>query len=92
MKQFVRQRILFTGRVQGVGFRQTTCLIARHHPVTGYVRNLPDGRVEAVVEGESAAIDSFRAAVVDEMRGYIRGVWSEPGEVTSEFEGFGVRY
>ncbi|MBX3394249.1 MAG: acylphosphatase [Phycisphaerae bacterium] len=92
MGESVRQRILFTGRVQGVGFRQTTCLIARHHAVTGYVRNLPDGRVEAVVEGESAAIDSFRAAVVDEMRGFIRDVRSESGEASGEFEGFRVRY
>ena len=47
----VGRLVLFSGRVQGVGFRYTACHIARHFTVTGYVRNLPDGRVELLAEG-----------------------------------------
>lgn len=45
-----------TGKVQGVYFRQNTQLTAREHGVTGWVRNLPDGRVEAVIEGDYSAV------------------------------------
>jgi acylphosphatase len=48
----VRARILVSGRVQGVYFRQSTRLEAQGLGVTGWVRNLIDGRVEAVFEGE----------------------------------------
>ena len=53
----LEQRIVnFFGTVQGVGFRYTTCRTARRYEVTGTVRNLPDGRVECVVEGEATEI------------------------------------
>jgi acylphosphatase len=47
----VRYRVLISGRVQGVFFRDTCRRLAEQHGVTGWVRNLPDGRVEAVFEG-----------------------------------------
>jgi acylphosphatase len=47
----VRYRVFVSGRVQGVFFRDTCRQIAEEHGVTGWVRNLPDGRVEAVFEG-----------------------------------------
>ncbi len=47
----VRYRVLVSGRVQGVFFRDTCRRLALAHRVTGWVRNLPDGRVEAVFEG-----------------------------------------
>jgi acylphosphatase len=59
----VRKRVLYAGRVQGVGFRYTACGIARGFPVAGHVRNLPDGRVELVAEGEPAEVAAFLAAV-----------------------------
>ena len=49
----------YSGNVQGVGFRATASMIARRHPVTGWVRNLPDGRVEAVLEGPRQAVESM---------------------------------
>jgi acylphosphatase len=51
--------ILVNGRVQGVYFRQTTMQQARSHGVTGWVRNLPDGCVEAVFEGEETAVKAL---------------------------------
>jgi acylphosphatase len=52
----VARRFLISGRVQGVGFRYFTQDAAMHDGVTGYVRNLPDGRVEALIEGEEEAV------------------------------------
>lgn len=52
----VRVRIVVDGRVQGVYFRQSTQTEARRLGVDGWVRNLPDGRVEAVFEGDPTAV------------------------------------
>ena len=49
----VRYRVLISGRVQGVFFRDTCRRLAEQHGVAGWVRNLPDGRVEAVFEGSA---------------------------------------
>jgi acylphosphatase len=53
------RRFLVSGRVQGVGFRYFTQAAAARAGVAGWVRNLPDGRVEAAAEGEAAAIEAF---------------------------------
>lgn len=53
------RRALVTGRVQGVGYRFFAERAARELGVCGWVRNLPDGRVESVVEGDDAAIARF---------------------------------
>lgn len=68
----IRRRVLFHGRVQGVGFRYTTASIARRHPVVGFVRNLPDGSVELVAEAEATVLDQFLADIGSEFAGYIR--------------------
>jgi acylphosphatase len=73
-----RRRLVFCGRVQGVGFRATCRWLARGHEVVGYVRNLPDGRVEVLAEGDAAELDRFLNAVQAEMGGYIRDVHIEP--------------
>jgi acylphosphatase len=52
----VARRFVISGRVQGVGFRYFTQDAAMHEGVTGYVRNLPDGRVEALVQGDAEAV------------------------------------
>lgn len=52
MGAVVRKRVLVSGEVQGVFFRDSCQRIAEQHGVGGWVRNLPDGRVEAVFEGE----------------------------------------
>jgi acylphosphatase len=56
-------RVTYAGRVQGVGFRATAVRIARSHPVTGWVCNLPDGRVELHAEGERSQVTAFLDAV-----------------------------
>ena len=53
------RRVVYRGRVQGVGFRATARQIARGHAVSGFVRNLDDGRVELMARGETGAVDAF---------------------------------
>ena len=57
----VRRRYRVSGRVQGVWFRATTRDKGEELGLQGFVRNLPDGRVEAVAEGDEAAIREFEA-------------------------------
>jgi len=68
----IQQRILFFGRVQGVGFRYTTSSIAKRYPVVGYVKNLPDGSVEVVVDAEPEIINQFLADIEAAFLGNIR--------------------
>ena len=60
----MRQRIVFRGRVQGVGFRATSRSIVRQYPVSGFVRNEPDGSVYMEVQGRPEAL----ARALDEIR------------------------
>lgn len=55
------RRFLVSGRVQGVGFRYFAQDIARQEGLAGYVRNLSDGRVEAVAEGDAQSLTRFEA-------------------------------
>ena len=58
-EQAVRAHVFITGRVQGVFFRHATSQEATQRGVTGWVRNLPDERVEAVFEGSRGAVDEM---------------------------------
>ena len=60
-----RMEILYSGRVQGVGFRYTVKQVATGFEVTGTVRNLADGRVELIAEGDVAELKAFQRAVRD---------------------------
>jgi acylphosphatase len=73
--------------VQGVGFRYTVQGLAARYPVAGYVRNLPHGDVELVVEGEADQVEAFLAAVAERMAAYIRRstVQDEPPTGQQEF-------
>jgi len=57
----VRAHVWIVGRVQGVGFRAYTVDEATERGIAGWVRNMPDGRVEAVFEGERAAVEAMVA-------------------------------
>ena len=61
MQEPVRRRVLISGRVQGVAFRAATRTRARAGALAGWVRNLADGRVEAVFEGEPDAVAALVA-------------------------------
>lgn len=86
-----RLHIHFTGQVQGVGFRYTTARLACGFAVTGFVRNLPDGRVELVVEGSRADVQKLLSDVGDAMEGHIRQTNSTEAAATGEFASFEIR-
>ena len=67
----VCKRIHYAGHVQGVGFRHTTRRLAQGFPLSGFVRNLSDGRVELVVEGDQAHVEALLERIADTMAGYI---------------------
>jgi acylphosphatase len=67
-----RVTVLYSGRVQGVGFRFTVRQLACGFDVTGTVRNLPDGRVELIAEGARAELKSFLTSIAEsELSGFI---------------------
>ena len=87
-----RRTVHFSGDVQGVGFRYTTIHLAAPFKVTGYVKNLPDGRVELVVEGAEDQLDGLIAAIQQRMEQYIRKTTVDVSPATAEFAGFTIRY
>jgi len=68
----VARRIIFIGRVQGVGFRFTAHRMAGRHDLTGFVRNLRDGTVEMLAQGNSEDIDACVRDIDDYLSGHIR--------------------
>jgi acylphosphatase len=89
---FQRREIYYSGSVQGVGFRYTTCHLASRHQVSGFVRNLPDRRVQVVVEGTLSEIRALMDDIARSMEGYIRKTEVRDLDATGEFQGFGIRY
>lgn len=89
---FKRVHIFYSGRVQGVGFRFTAEAAAHDLGVVGWVRNLRDGRVEVLAEGEETALKGFLEKIAQEMAGYVKHSeisWEQP---TGEFDDFGISF
>jgi acylphosphatase len=85
------KHVYYSGTVQGVGFRYTVHALASSFAVAGYVRNLPDGRVELVAEGEADQVNRFLAAVARRMDGYIEDA-AVTDETPSGATGFRIRH
>ena len=81
----------FTGKVQGVGFRYETLKVARGYAVTGYVENLPDGRVHLVAEGEEQETGEFLKALRETMSDYIRETETRRQPSTRQYSEFRIR-
>ena len=83
--------ILYSGSVQGVGFRYTARTVAAGYEVTGTVRNLPDGRVELIAEGPREELEAFRAAIRDSgLNHFIRDEEAAWGGAQNESHGFEI--
>jgi acylphosphatase len=86
-------RVLYTGHVQGVGFRYTAKTAAAGFDVSGTVRNLSDGRVELTAEGAREELEAFRAAIHDTgLKHFIHDenvTWSA---AQNEFRGFEIAH
>ena len=86
-----RLHVLYSGRVQGVGFRYSVKTLALGYEVTGVVRNLPDGRVELMAEGARHELEAFQSAIVEsELKGFIRHAETAWSECKNEFRGFDI--
>jgi acylphosphatase len=84
-------QILYTGRVQGVGFRYAAKTVASGYEVTGTIRNLPDGRVELILEGQKEEMEAFRQAIKDSGLGsFIDKEDVKWSEATGELRGFEI--
>ena len=86
-----RLHVLYSGRVQGVGFRYTAKTVATGFEVTGVVRNLPDGRVELIAEGLKDELEGFQQAIRESGLGSLIGredvKWED---AKNEFRGFEI--
>ena len=87
-----RRTCYFSGRVQGVGFRYTVHNLAMPHNVRGYVRNLPDGRVELVMEGPDQDMDHLLESIRQKMSHFIRQVDTLAEPATHAFTGFSIKH
>ena len=93
MEGKVRVHIFVSGRVQGIFFRENTKKKAQKLRITGWVRNLPDGRVEAVLEGEKDKIEELVNWVKKgPMFAKVDGLEVMPEEYQGEFDNFEIRY
>ena len=88
-----RATVTFRGQVQGVGFRFTTVSLAQDLPVTGFVRNEPDGAVTLVAEGREEAVKELLNAVhASRLGSCIRNEHVVWGPATGQFKDFEITY
>jgi|SRR4051812_48845649 len=90
-KKPIARMVHYSGLVQGVGFRATVAEIAHGRPVTGWVKNLPDGRVQLVVEGREEAVKKFLDAVRARWKRNIDKEQTEERKPTGEYRDFSIR-
>ncbi len=86
-----KRKVIFSGRVQGVGFRYTVSEIARRFSVTGYVKNLVNGSVELVCQGAASELDAFIETILLERARHIAHHSVEVSQATDQYDDFTVR-
>jgi acylphosphatase len=90
--QDIARHIFFSGQVQGVGFRFTAHRIASNFDLTGFVRNLPDCRVEMLVQGSPTDIEICLENIRETFNGYIKETQIEQVPIDSQYERFNIRF
>ncbi|MEI9897558.1 MAG: acylphosphatase [Chthoniobacter sp.] len=85
------RQVFYEGRVQGVGFRFTCKQLARGYEIVGWIRNLPDGRVELLCSGETDEVEAFLEAIAEsELKSHIKGVTAIPIPPLTGARGFEI--
>jgi acylphosphatase len=92
LKDLVGREILYSGRVQGVGFRQSVSTLAMRQHVDGFVQNLENGKVRLVVEGECDKVDDLQKDVRTLWGHNISDIQITDLQTIRNFVGFSVRY
>jgi acylphosphatase len=82
--------VYYSGKVQGVSFRATAAEIAKDYPVTGWVKNLADGRVQLLVEGPEEDVDKFLKAIRTRWKDNIEKEKIDNQDVSGKFKSFDV--
>lgn len=86
------RQLIYTGRVQGVGFRWSVRDIAAGFDLSGFVRNLPDGTVELCLQGEPDEMDAMQQAIQEShLGGFIRNAEQKEMTVDLQMKGFEIR-
>ncbi len=88
----VAKHIVFTGQVQGVGFRFTVHRMANRHHLAGFVSNLPDGTVEMLAQGPSEDIDNCIQDIEASFAGYIRETRINDTPVEPKYKDFRITF
>ena len=88
----VAKHIIFTGHVQGVGFRFTAQRIASRHQLSGFVRNLPDGSVEMLAQGKADDVESCIEDIKADFAGYVRQTIIEDVPVNPAYKNFRIAF
>ena len=84
--------VIFSGQVQGVGFRYTTESIANQLGLSGWVKNIRGGDVEVLAEGEEAVLEDIISRLEEQFSGYIVKKDVTWGPATGEFKDFGIEF
>jgi acylphosphatase len=86
------EHVIFRGHVQGVGFRYTACGIATQYGLTGFVRNRPDGTVEALIQGSPNSIDLCIGEIKDHFGRHLRDITRTPAPFNPRYAEFQIAY
>ena len=88
----IAKNIVFSGRVQGVGFRFTAQRIALRYELAGFVKNLHTGQVQMLAQGQAEDIDDCLRDISESFSGYIRDTKIEDAAVSGEHTGFEIAF
>jgi len=88
----IAKHIIFTGQVQGIGFRFTAFGAASRHKLNGFVRNLRDGSVEMLAQGNSADVDNCVREIEESFAGYVTETKTEVVPFSPQFKNFKITY
>ena len=88
----ITQRTIFSGQVQGVGFRWTTVQFARNLPMTGFVRNLDDGTVELITTAESGVLQTLIDRLTGHFGASITGIKIHERHSVEDYDDFQIRH
>ena len=86
------KHIVFTGRVQGVGFRFTAFNIANRYQLSGLVRNIADGAVEMIAQGPANDIDDCIQDIKESLRDYIKETKIEEVAFNPQYTDFKITF
>ncbi len=88
----IAKHIIFSGRVQGVGFRFTARRIAGRYGLRGFVRNLPNGTVEMFAQGDANDVAQCLRDIGEAFAGYVRDAKIEDASPNARYDGFSIAF